>query len=293
MYCSKCGNRIVDGARFCEQCGWEVGASVASPQDEPVWLTQLKCYIPKFSLALAWRGVLLIAGLMLIPLVIHYFEIYSANAEYNMYLFSSYEGGAGASQLFTAIPYIISLAVILVFMGLISTKVDTEYLAFAFIWFAPHFMAEFRSAIDYTNTLAEAGLYRALVYSSAADKTDAICRIVLVLLIIVLVLKFAEEFVGEKAEKGITDNTRTVKIFKPANIVKSEEANIVHTQALAASSEGNSDQRFAKKVGRLADKLSTINNSADESVQNTWKCKYCGFINDKTQDCCKSCGKYK
>lgn len=285
MFCSKCGYKMSDGARFCEQCGWEIGTSVSDPTNEQSWLSRLEAYLPKFGLAVAWRAVLLIAGFMLVSLVIHYFEIYSANAEYNMYFYSTYEGGAAASQLFIGIPYLFLLAVLLVFTGLISTKVDTEYIAFACIWYAPHFMEQIRDSTNITDGIAEMGLYRALVYSSAADKTDTICPIVLVLLIIVFALKIADEVAGEKAKKRIVAGTYAAK--------KAKSANIAYHEAPEASAEGNSEQRFAKKVGRLADRLSTINSEANESTQNTWKCGQCGFVNDRTQDCCKSCGKYK
>ena len=211
MYCSKCGNKMVEGARFCEQCGWECGAPVTAPRGPSV-MEELSKHIPHFSLAMAWRAVLLIAGIMLATLVPLYFEIYQNTAEFNKYFFSDYDS-SGIAILYVGMPYFIMLAVLLVFVGMISSKAEPQYFAFAFIWFAPHCMGIIKEGLlqSSSSNINAALLYRAFVYSEASDRTDVICWIDLFLLITVLILQLVEHYFKYKAEKQDAITVRPVQ----------------------------------------------------------------------------------
>lgn len=309
MYCSKCGNKMVEGARFCEQCGWECGAPVTAPRGPSV-MEELSKHIPHFSLAMAWRAVLLIAGIMLTTLVPLYFEIYQNTAEFNKYFFSDYDS-SGIAILYVGMPYFIMLAVLLVFVGMISSKAEPQYFAFAFIWFAPHCMGIIKEGLlqSSSSNINAALLYRAFVYSEASDRTDVICWIDLFLLITVLILQLVEHYFKYKAEKQDAITVRPVQapIVPAAPSIPTSPADpsaptipaaqsvtpAQNAPAVSAAPAENSDQRFARRASSLADRLNTINNSQNETAKSVWECRYCGFVNDKTQDSCKSCGKYK
>ena len=137
MFCKNCGKHITDSAKFCPFCGAgtvaTVGFSPPAPRESEQTMTRVTGGMKYMAFSIMWRVLVLIEGFVLIPCAVKYFQALSGS-KWALALLSASDSGAEIAAFLSAPPFIALAAVLIVFLGMISSGFGGEMLGLAIMW---------------------------------------------------------------------------------------------------------------------------------------------------------------
>lgn len=291
MFCSKCGQQITDSAKFCPFCGAGAVVPASSPPSEPQQsehtMIQVTGGIKYIAFSVMWRVLVMIEGFVLIPCAVKFFRALS-EGEWALALLSMSDSGAEIAAFLSVPPFIALAAVLIVFLGMISSNFDGGTMGLTIMWIVAWICGEY-----VTDVLSEATGSSILVpslymYSDIYSDTRIFLWFSLFLVVAVFILQFLAALNKQKIGRvGLANN---IARFITRNVA----APSADHQTVPAS-------RYEAPVVSLAERRSKSNLSLIERLEEAnsesrgdeWICRYCSMKNPVSEICCKSCGKYK
>lgn len=291
MFCKNCGKHITDSAKFCPFCGAgtvaTVGFSPPAPRESEQTMTRVTGGMKYMAFSIMWRVLVLIEGFVLIPCAVKFFQALSGS-KWALALLSASDSGAEIAAFLSAPPFIALAAVLIVFLGMISSGFGGEMLGLAIMWITAWVCGEY-----VTDMLSEATGSSILVpslymYGNIYSDTKMFLWFSLFLVVTVLILQFFAAL--HKPNIGRTGLANNIARFITGNGI----APSADRQAVPAGrydiSAVSSDERRSKSNSALLERLKKV---SSENCGNEWTCSYCSMKNPVSEICCKDCGKYR
>lgn len=289
MFCTNCGKQITDSAKFCPFCGAGANASppAPAPQQSEQTVAQVTGGMKYMAFGIMWRLLVMIEGFVLIPCVVKFFQAFSGG-KWALALLSASDSGAEIVAFLSAPPFIALLAVLIVFLGMISSSFEGEMIGLAIMW-----INAWVCGVYVTDMLSETTGSRILVpslymYGDIYSDTKIFLWFSLFLVVAVLILQFFAALNKQKIGRtGIVNNI--ARFITGNNSEPSADRQTVYSGRNEVSAV-NVSERKTKSNSTLLERLKEANS---ESSADEWKCPYCGMNNPFSEICCKDCGKYK
>ena len=214
MFCTKCGTNLPDDAKFCYACGNKTavinpvpqqtdtlnrsGSSVVTNTPAPVQNTTVSSVNEnrldpkKIVLGILWRGLVIVAAIILAGGISYYFDLFNANKEISGAIIGDYDDNGLATTLFVGTPYFVCIFVLLIFLGALMRNSMWYILPFIAYWVTPFFHEEINNTAfeNMSDSIGAVCIYRATFYGLLTSEIESLCKIALIFLIPAFIINF-------------------------------------------------------------------------------------------------------
>ncbi len=302
MFCSNCGAKLSDSAKFCPVCGERVTTteesntpisstlddSIPPSEREETSMMRLARNTKYIAASVIWRLLVIVEGIVLIPCAVKFFNALSDNT----WLLEMYDVEEFVMML-SAPPYIILVGLVLIFLGAISDGFWGSVYGLLIIWFTVWATPKILNEELGLRALEDGVLLPGVtMYNNIPPTVYPSLWVALILVITVLVLQIYADVVkmrfGEDVKWGLSRFIARHFVGGQNNTVPENRSVEVVEKPMVLSETAQREKR-SQRNSALIQRLQEANAEGGD----TWICPYCKSRNSVSDISCKDCGRYK